>query len=85
MYLSMTYPVPSTSETRVTGRPIRRNIRNPIGCPARADMPAAATLAAAAIRVALPPKQAPMASAHQYASSPPLPACSSSTTGSSPR
>ena len=37
----------------------------PIGCPARAAMPEAATLPAAATIVALPPKQAPSASAHQ--------------------
>jgi hypothetical protein len=38
---------------------------NPIGRPARAAMPAAATLAAAPTSVALPPKHAPSASAHQ--------------------
>ncbi len=37
----------------------------PIGVPARSASPAAATLAAAAIIVALPPKQAPRASDHQ--------------------
>src|SRR5215213_6603149 len=43
---------------------------NPIGAPARAAMPDAATFGAAATSVALPPKQAPSAIAHQYASSP---------------
>ena len=52
-------------ETSVTGIPIRGKSRKPIGRPARAAMPAAATLAAAATIVALPPKQAPSASAHQ--------------------
>jgi hypothetical protein len=42
---------------------------NPIGLPARSLRPAAATLAAAAMIVALPPKQAPSDSAHQWASS----------------
>src|SRR5918992_151058 len=51
----------------------------PIGAPARAAMPEAATLAAAATIVALPPKQAPRASDHQYASAPAPP--SASTTG----
>jgi hypothetical protein len=60
--------------------PMRRKYMKPIGWPARADSPAAATLAAAAMSVALPPKQAPRASAHQYASSSPPP-CSESTTG----
>ena len=36
-----------------------------IGCPALLAMPAAATLAAAAISVRLPPKHAPSDSAHQ--------------------
>ena len=58
--------------------PALRNGTNPIGRPARAAMPDAATLAAAATIVALPPKQAPSDSAHQYASSSP-PSCS--TTG----
>ncbi len=37
----------------------------PIGLPARSASPEAATLAAAAITVMLPPKQAPSESAHQ--------------------
>ncbi len=37
----------------------------PIGVPARSVNPAAATFAAAAMIVALPPKQAPSESAHQ--------------------
>ena len=45
--------------------PIRRKYMKPIGRPARAARPAAATLAAAAMSVALPPKQAPRESAHQ--------------------
>ena len=54
-----------TIESSVTGSPTFRNVMNPIGGPLRAAMPAAATFAAAAISVALPPKQAPIASAHQ--------------------
>jgi len=43
---------------------------NPIGRPARSAIPAAATLAAAAISVRLPPQHAPSDSVHQWASSP---------------
>lgn len=53
---------------------------NEIRVPVRASAETAAKLAAAAIRVALPPKQAPSARAHQVASSKPS-AWSSSTTG----
>ena len=55
----------STNEASIVVVPMRRKYRNPIGRPARADSPAAATLAAAAMRVALPPKHAPSESAHQ--------------------
>jgi hypothetical protein len=51
-------------ETTVVETPIRRKYMNGIGWPARAARPAAATLAAAATSVALPPKQAPSDSAH---------------------
>ena len=44
---------------------IRDREAREVGRPARAAMPAAATFAAAAMSVALPPKQAPSASAHQ--------------------
>ena len=57
------YAVAISIETNVTGNPMRRNSTKPIGRPARAAMPAAATLAAAATSVALPPKHAPSASA----------------------
>ncbi len=59
------YAVARTIEAIVTGTPIRRKYTKPIGRPARAAMPAAATFAAAATIVALPPKQAPRARAHQ--------------------
>jgi hypothetical protein len=49
----------------VAGRPTLRKVRKLIGVPARSAIPAMATFAAAAIRVALPPKQAPSASDHQ--------------------
>jgi hypothetical protein len=54
-----------TSETMVTGSPMRRKVMNPIGRPERAAIPAAATFAAAATIVAFPPNHAPSASAHQ--------------------
>ena len=53
------------TDTSVTGIPTLRKATKPIGRPARSVSPAAATLAAAAMIVALPPKQAPSESAHQ--------------------
>ncbi len=53
------YPVATTIDSRVAGMPTLRNCTNPIGRPERAAMPAAATFAAAATSVALPPKHAP--------------------------
>ena len=60
-----TQAVAITSVIRVTGSPIRRKYMKSIGLPARSARPAAATLAAAAMTVMLPPKSAPNASAHQ--------------------
>src|SRR5688500_3883562 len=81
MYLSEMYAVPTAIDRSVAGMPTLRKGTNPIGRPARSAMPAAATFAAAAMSVALPPKHAPIASAHQYASSPGLSSISCSTTG----
>ena len=66
----------------MTGIPISRKRTNDTGWCARSSTPEAATFAAAATIVALPPKQAPSASAHQSSSWNPSPgAFSVSTTG----
>jgi hypothetical protein len=51
--------VEATSCASVSGRPMRRKRMKPIGWPAFAAMPAATTLPAAPITVALPPSVAP--------------------------
>ena len=60
-----TYAVAIRIETTVTGIPTLRKGKKPIGLPARSASPDAATLAPAAMIVALPPKHAPRARAHQ--------------------
>ena len=60
-----TYPVSMNEGEQRDRYPDPEEGTNPIGRPRALGQPAAATFAAAAMIVALPPKHAPSASAHQ--------------------
>src|SRR5688572_13205290 len=64
-YRSHRYAVASATVTAVTTRPYLVNCQNVIGVPARSAMPRTTTLAEAPMAVALPPRSAPRARAHQ--------------------